>query len=115
MGECHINIRVDKTKKELVKKILLIFLMVALVNAAEEKDIKDCCEECEDYFITNCPIKRGDYNGCCLCTQYYYYGCECCREVVEELGVGHEADCTKWGEPTGDDEFCYMKDAKFLH
>merc|ERR1712062_437415 len=98
----------------MMKKILLLFLVVASVKAVE-KDEKDCCEECEDYFITNCPIKRGDYNGCCLCTQYYYYGCECCREVVEELGVGHEADCTKWGEPTGDDEFCYMKDAKFLY
>ena len=60
--------------------------------------------------------------------QFYYYGCDCCREVysqlqflnsvrfffikclfqvVEEIGV--LGDCTKWGEPTGDDEFCYMK------
>jgi len=70
---------------------------------------RQCDDFCffEDYFITNCPIQRGDYNGCCLCTQYYYYGCDCCREVVEEIGVG--GDCTKWGEPTGDDEFCYMK------
>ena len=29
----------------------------------------DSCKEFEDYFVDNCPIQRGDYNGCCLCTQ----------------------------------------------
>ena len=40
--------------------------------------------------------------------QYYYYGCECCRDVVEEIGV--LGDCSKWGEPTGHDEFCTVVD-----
>merc|ERR1712001_181545 len=87
----------------MLKEIFVVLLVLATIHAATVNE-KDCCEECEDYFITNCPIKRGDYNGCCLCTQYYYYGCDCCREVVEEIGV--LGDCTKWGEPTGHDQFC---------
>merc|ERR550532_1375065 len=70
-------------------------------------DQDDSCTEFEDYFVDNCPIQRGDYNGCCLCTQYYYYGCDCCKELVDEIGV--MGDCSKWGEPTGHDEFCQMK------
>ena len=29
----------------------------------------DWCSDSEEYFVENCPIQRGDYNGCCLCTQ----------------------------------------------
>ena len=62
-----------------------------------------------------------------MCTQYYVYDCgkqirsilyeinainyflhiECCRDVVEEIGV--LGDCSKWGTPTGNDNFCYSK------
>merc|ERR1712080_577282 len=95
------------TKMKSIQCLLMILLLPLIHVESREKG---WCEDTEDYFVTNCPIKRGDYNGCCLCTQYYYYGCDCCRDVVEEIGVG--GDCTKWGEPTGDDEFCYMqKDA----
>ena len=26
--------------------------------------------------------------GCCLCTQYYYYSCSCCKDIVDQFGVG---------------------------
>ena len=29
---------------------------------------------------------------------------DCCDEVVREIGV--MGDCSKWGTPTGHDEFC---------
>merc|ERR1719210_1034966 len=89
--------------------LILLFSLISFNLAeseikTEESDEKDWCPEIEEYFVEHCPIERGDYNGCCLCTQYYYYGCECCRDVVEEIGV--LGDCSKWGEPTGHDDFC---------
>ena len=30
---------------------------------------KDWCSDSEDYFVEHCPIQKGDYDGCCLCTQ----------------------------------------------
>ena len=29
---------------------------------------------------------------------------DCCNEVISEIGV--MGDCSKWGTPTGHDEFC---------
>ena len=29
---------------------------------------------------------------------------DCCKEVVDVIGV--MGDCSKWGTPTGHDEFC---------
>ena len=51
-------------------KIALIFALIFVVSFAANISDKDWnCADSEDYFVTNCPIKRGDYNGCCLCTQ----------------------------------------------
>ena len=32
---------------------------------------------------------------------------DCCKDVVDEIGV--MGDCSKWGTPTGHDEFCGNK------
>merc|ERR1711963_457826 len=85
----------------------LFTVLIFLIGVLAQHDC-DWFEDTENYFEENCPIQRGDYNGCCLCTQYYYYGCECCRDVVDEIGV--LGDCSKWGEPTGNDEFCTVVD-----
>merc|ERR1712141_781660 len=50
------------------------------VTKSENLDRDDWCKEIEDYFVDNCPIQRGDYNGCCLCTQRSfatYKSCVC--------------------------------------
>jgi len=91
--------------------ILLAIMMVAIAQSAspfsKQDRTGDWCSDSEEYFVENCPIQRGDYNGCCLCTQTYYYGCDCCRDVVDAIGV--MGDCSQWGAPTGNDEFCYNK------
>ena len=33
----------------------------------------DNCSELEDYFVSHCPIAKGDHNGCCLCTQVSHF------------------------------------------
>ena len=103
----------------------VIFTILILLSVASANELRDWCNDSEDYFNQHCPIAKGDYNGCCLCTQvrssvnflefwtkvfvfqYYYYSCECCKDVVDAIGV--MGDCTQWGTPTGNDPFCYMK------
>merc|ERR1719468_1415753 len=86
--------------------VLAILMIHVVASALVQKDILDCTET-EEYFHLNCPVSKGDYNGCCLCSQKYYYSCDCCQEVVNEIGV--MGDCSKWGEPTGHDNFCFSK------
>ena len=76
--------------------------MLSLLASAAD----DSCIDFEEYFTTHCPVALDDYDGCCLCTQYYYYGCSCCLDIVEEVGV--MGDCAAIGEPSGDYDFCYM-------
>ena len=40
-----------------------------------------------------------------LFSQTYIYHCECCHDVVEEIGV--MGDCSKWADPGDGDDFCY--------
>merc|ERR1712150_116687 len=93
----------DCIKHQKMVKLISIVLALLLFSYAVAQN-KDWCTDTEDYFVEHCPIQRGDYNGCCLCTQYYYYSCDCCKDVVGEIGV--MGDCSKWGTPTGHDEFC---------
>lgn len=48
-----------------MRLIFVIFLFTSVALAQEKFN----CADIEDYFVTHCPILRGDYNGCCLCTQ----------------------------------------------
>jgi len=92
-----------------MKYVIFLSLIMTIVGAQN-----DCqwFEDSDNYFEQNCPIQFGDYNGCCLCTQYYYYGCHCCNDVVDAIGV--LGDCSKWGEPSGNDPFCFNLDNKNL-
>jgi len=38
----------------------------------------------ETIFEQHCPIVRGDIKGCEICTQTYFYGCQCCKDVKYE-------------------------------
>ena len=53
---------------------------------------EDWCQEFEPYFQSHCPAEVEDYTGCCLCTQYYYYSCSCCADIVDKFGVGGDAE-----------------------
>ena len=70
-------------RKNCVFKMLVKFLMITLFISSvlcnfkkskfEIKGQDDWCVSLQPYFQDNCPIKRGDYNGCCLCTQVIYF------------------------------------------
>ena len=47
----------------------VIFAILILVSVASANELRDWCNDTEDYFNQHCPITKGDYNGCCLCTQ----------------------------------------------
>ena len=52
------------------------------------------------------PSFLGKLNSnSCVPFQYYYYSCECCKDVVDAIGV--MGDCSQWGTPTENDTFCY--------
>ena len=82
----------------MIKGLFLVFLLLAVAStkaAVDQKGEKklniipkkvltihylhpfimlDFCEdESEDFNNIKCPIQRGDYNGCCLCTQVRRY------------------------------------------
>merc|ERR1712062_319512 len=97
----------DKKDKNLKDNMKVIFAILILVSVASANELRNWCNDTEDYFNQHCPIAKGDYNGCCLCTQYYYYSCECCKDVVDAIGV--MGDCSQWGTPTENDTFCYNK------
>ena len=48
-------------------RLTLTILILAYVAYANQ--LRDWCNDTEDYFNQHCPIAQGDYNGCCLCTQ----------------------------------------------
>ena len=47
----------------------VIFTIFILLSVASANELRDWCNDSEDYFNQHCPIAKGDYNGCCLCTQ----------------------------------------------
>ena len=67
---------IQKSKSNIkMTKLISFVLAFVLIFSYAVAQIDDWCIDSEDYFVQNCPIQRGDYNGCCLCTQYYYYSC----------------------------------------
>merc|ERR1739838_835378 len=56
----------------------------------------DWCMDTEDYFQDHCqagcPV--DEYTACCLCTQYYYYSCPCCKDIVDKFGVNGDYETT---------------------
>ena len=63
----------------------------------------DWCMD-NEYFADHCPVSRDDYAGCCLCTRTYYYGCDCCADILDEAG-GVMGDCEHL-RPEGQDPLC---------
>ena len=63
-------------------KLISFVLAFVLIFSYAVAQIDDWCIDSEDYFVQNCPIQRGDYNGCCLCTQYYYYSCGNTKNIL---------------------------------
>jgi hypothetical protein len=47
-----------------------------------EISTQNWCFDAEPYLLDHNPIRFGDFNGCCLCTQTYFYGCESCKNVI---------------------------------
>jgi hypothetical protein len=53
-----------------------------LTPHSTEISTQSWCFDAEPYLLEHNPIRFGDFNGCCLCTQTYFYGCESCRNVI---------------------------------
>jgi hypothetical protein len=53
-----------------------------LTQNSTEISTQNWCFDAEPYLLDHIPIRVGDFNGCCLCTQTYFYGCESCRDEI---------------------------------
>ena len=68
----HQQLKYDKKDKNFKDNMKVIFAILILVSMASANELRDWCNDTEDYFNQHCPIAKGDYNGCCLCTQVKY-------------------------------------------
>merc|ERR1711892_1318100 len=78
------GVRLSMAGRKQVQVVAILIIFASSCLAQED----DWCKEFEDHFLTHCPAEVDDYTACCLCTQYYYYGCSCCKDIVDKFGVG---------------------------
>merc|ERR1712223_1871156 len=77
-----------------IMKVASGLLLLSLISLGSSQDwTEDWCKDYETFFVSNCPTSVDSYTGCCLCTQYYYYSCSCCADIVDKFGVN--ADCSE--------------------